>query len=333
MTRVFANDRLRLAVVDVCNYRCWYCTNEGQPKDVRSFLPVEFAQRLAAAVVKEGLWIRKLNVTGGEPTLHSGLCDIVRTLAPVAECVTLNTNGHLLDRSLIRGLRDAGLHNIKFGVDCFGPLRTKPGAPPRLPQSEAILDLVRYAAELMPRSSVNVVVTPFNASTIGHTIDLLDEYAIDRAEFLETIPPPFPATSAVEVGMLSIADVVRRHAGQFAMIQYNPKLAKFVCWTRAGIMMQFAEDFCRRRVCGNLWTRVDARGRLVPCLRANEAEAIRFDRPLAAQIEACNATMCNGPGGSVPRDIHGATLAPGCRGAYIRPAFSLVGLEETDVDP
>ena len=79
---------LRISVTDRCNFRCPYC----MPAEVFgrdfAFLPhdeilrYEEITRLAAVFVSLG--VRKLRVTGGEPTVRRGLPDLVAMLARTA---------------------------------------------------------------------------------------------------------------------------------------------------------------------------------------------------------------------------------------------------------
>ncbi len=117
---------LRISITDRCNFRCPYC----MPSDVFGrdyrFLPrdeilsYEEIHRLAGVFV--GLGVRKLRITGGEPTVRRNLPDLVALLAglrtPDGEEVdlALTTNGSAL-RALARPLADAGLRRVTVSLD------------------------------------------------------------------------------------------------------------------------------------------------------------------------------------------------------------------------
>jgi molybdenum cofactor biosynthesis enzyme MoaA len=72
---------LRISITDRCNFRCVYCMPEAGvpwlPKDdILSF--DEIADVVRAAIEVHG--IRRFKLTGGEPTVRHGLCDLVRIL-------------------------------------------------------------------------------------------------------------------------------------------------------------------------------------------------------------------------------------------------------------
>jgi len=110
---------LRMSVTDRCNYRCVYCMPEEGvrwlPKDeILSY--EEIADVVKAAVELHG--IRRFKLTGGEPTVRSGLTDLVRRLRAIAgvEDLSLTTNGQrLLD--LAQPLYESGLDRITVSLD------------------------------------------------------------------------------------------------------------------------------------------------------------------------------------------------------------------------
>jgi cyclic pyranopterin phosphate synthase len=117
---------LRISVTDRCNFRCPYCMpQEVFGRDYR-FLPrdeiLRFEEIARLATVFVGLGVRKLRVTGGEPTVRRGLPDLIAMLAgirsPDGEPIdlALTTNGSAL-RALARPLADAGLRRVTVSLD------------------------------------------------------------------------------------------------------------------------------------------------------------------------------------------------------------------------
>ena len=117
---------LRISVTDRCNFRCPYCMpSEVFGRDY-AFLPrdeilsYEEIHRLAAIFV--GLGVRKLRITGGEPTVRRGLPDLVAMLAAIPAPdgepldLAMTTNGSAL-RRLARPLADAGLRRVTVSLD------------------------------------------------------------------------------------------------------------------------------------------------------------------------------------------------------------------------
>ena len=117
---------LRISVTDRCNFRCPYCMpSEVFGRDYQ-FLPhdeilrYEEIARLSAVFV--GLGVRKLRITGGEPTVRRGLPDLIAMLAAIPTPdgtpldIAMTTNGSAL-RHLARPLADAGLRRVTVSLD------------------------------------------------------------------------------------------------------------------------------------------------------------------------------------------------------------------------
>jgi cyclic pyranopterin phosphate synthase len=114
---------LRLSLTEACNFRCSYCLPDGyRAHDRPMFLDVDEVRRLIGAFAAVGL--RKVRLTGGEPTLRKDLDAIIRTVAgvPGIERVVLTTNGVRLPRR-VDAWREAGLTGLNVSVDSLDPAR------------------------------------------------------------------------------------------------------------------------------------------------------------------------------------------------------------------
>ncbi len=114
---------LRLSLLDACNFRCSYCLPDGYKANGTSrWLSGEEIGRLLRGFAAVGL--RKLRLTGGEPSLRTDLTDIIAAAAatPGIETVAMTTNGILLRRHIERW-RDAGLNAVNVSVDSLDPAR------------------------------------------------------------------------------------------------------------------------------------------------------------------------------------------------------------------
>jgi cyclic pyranopterin phosphate synthase len=108
---------LRVSVTDRCNFRCVYC----MPEDVQfrpraELLTFEEIERIVRVFV--GLGVRKVRLTGGEPTVRAQIVDLVARLAAIdgLERVVMTTNGHRL-AELAAPLAAAGLRAVNVSID------------------------------------------------------------------------------------------------------------------------------------------------------------------------------------------------------------------------
>lgn len=118
---------LRISVTDRCNYRCTYCMPDSDASGVEfgarsELLTFEEIERIATVFADLG--VRKIRLTGGEPTIRAGIVDLVRRLAQIKgiEQVVMTSNGHLLDE-LAAPLQAAGLTGVHISVDTLDPAK------------------------------------------------------------------------------------------------------------------------------------------------------------------------------------------------------------------
>lgn len=113
---------LRVSLTDRCNYRCTYCMPEDgvatSPRE--ELLSFEELERVVGVFV--GLGVRRVRLTGGEPTIRRDVVEIVRRLAGLVPEVVMTTNGHLL-AELAQPLADAGLAGLNVSVDSLDAAR------------------------------------------------------------------------------------------------------------------------------------------------------------------------------------------------------------------
>ena len=114
---------LRLSLTEACNFRCSYCLPDGYHADGRpTFLRLDEIRRLLRAFADLGM--RKVRLTGGEPSLRKDLPSIIDIAAttPGVRKVAMTTNGCLLLRN-VRQWRAAGLTALNVSVDSLDPQR------------------------------------------------------------------------------------------------------------------------------------------------------------------------------------------------------------------
>lgn len=114
---------LRLSLTELCNFRCQYCLPDGyKGHKSQQFLTLNEIQHIADAFCELG--VKKIRLTGGEPTLRRDFTEIIRLLAqyPSITEIAVTTNGSRLE-SRIEEWQDAGLTALNVSVDSFSPLQ------------------------------------------------------------------------------------------------------------------------------------------------------------------------------------------------------------------
>jgi cyclic pyranopterin phosphate synthase len=157
---------LRLSLTDRCNFRCSYCS-PGLESAHGDALERPDIRRLAGIFAEMG--IRRVRLTGGEPTLRRDIVEIVSDLhgTPGIEEIALTTNGHRLEELAVP-LRHAGLRQLNVSLDTFDGERLE-----RLSGRAADVERIRRgiaaaAAAGYPSLKVNtVVLRDVNSGELG----------------------------------------------------------------------------------------------------------------------------------------------------------------------
>lgn len=112
---------LRLSLTRACNMRCAYCRPGLLARgEVNVLTTAEITALVDHLAQRHGL--RKVRLTGGEPTTRADLLDVVAALSaiePLRE-LTMTTNGLTLERQAT-ALADAGLTRVNISLDSLDP--------------------------------------------------------------------------------------------------------------------------------------------------------------------------------------------------------------------
>ncbi|MEN0061960.1 MAG: GTP 3',8-cyclase MoaA [Myxococcota bacterium] len=268
---------LRVSVTDRCNFRCTYCMPaEGldwMPRE--TVLTFEELTRVVGIFVKLG--VRKIRLTGGEPTIRKGIVELVRQLSSLEglEDRAMTTNALRLS-GLAQPLADAGLSRVNISIDSLKADRfremTRGG------------DLVRVLAGIDAAIEAGLTPVKLNAVVMRNVnddevVDLVRHFA-DRPEvqvrFIEFMP-----FSAVERKKRHVpAAEMRARLGEHWELRPLPGEAHAgpsVNWElgeggpRVGFISPITEHFCQ--ACNRL--RLQADGHLRTCLSREAAPSLR----------------------------------------------------------
>ena len=147
---------LRVSITDRCNLRCVYCL----PVDAtfsRTRTSALDLQRLAR-LVYEAAGVKKIRITGGEPTVSEDLVAHVQHAAHLVPVVGMTTNGVLLE-PLLPALQDAGLTRLNISLDALTPAAFRRTS--RRDGLDQVLASIRSAKRLgYTPLKVNVVAMP-----------------------------------------------------------------------------------------------------------------------------------------------------------------------------
>jgi cyclic pyranopterin phosphate synthase len=179
---------LRISVTDRCNFRCLYCMPEQGlewlPK--RDILTYEEITAIVSQLAPLGL--RRLRVTGGEPTIRPDLVKLIAMLraVPGIEDIALSTNGVRLP-TMAAELRAAGLDRVNMSADSLRPDRVNAIARRNLGFDAVVAATAAERAGLDPVKINVVVMRGINDDEIEDFARLTLEHAW-HVRFIELMP-------------------------------------------------------------------------------------------------------------------------------------------------
>lgn len=284
---------LRISITDRCNFRCVYC----MPAAGLPWLPKEgiLAYEEIADVVRQlaPLGLRRIRLTGGEPTIRPDLERLVAMLraVPEIEDIALSTNGVKLP-AMASTLRAAGLDRVNISADSLRPERVA-----AIARRDLGFDLRRAATAAVEAGldpvKVNVVVIR------GVNDDELEEFARLTLEhpwhvrFIELMPV---GDLANELGALSLehvvpADEILERIGRIAPLRADAGPAKGngpAAYHRfegaagsVGVITPMSHTYCAS--CNRV--RLTADGRLRTCLFGDHEVDLRTPLRAGAPLE------------------------------------------------
>jgi cyclic pyranopterin phosphate synthase len=300
---------LRLSLTSRCNFACSYCS--PAPDGATDDLSRPDAARLVRLFA--GLGVRRVRLTGGEPTLRRDLLGIAADVAsaPGIEEVALTTNGQRLEE-LAGPLRAAGVSRLNVSVDTLdaGRLASISGRAADL--SRILRGFAAAAAAGFASLKLNaVVVREVNEAELGDLARFAWRHgAVPR--FIELMPfgpgEPVPTSEVKRLleaqGVRLRPDPTRGWGPAYHMRGESEGLSGLV-----GFIGAMTEGFCD----GCNRVRIGADGALRSCLGGRDRvpllPLLRSGAPDAELAEAVRAAL-RGKGERHAMGVSGAGLLP-----------------------
>lgn len=297
--KAHASYYLRVSVTDRCNLRCAYCRPrepEGEPPSASYASSAQLVDLVRH--IDRRYRLGKLRLTGGEPLLRNDLVPLVqgfREVLPHA-WLALTTNGVLLPR-LAAPLRAAGLDALNISLDTLDPAAfaalTRGG---RLETTLAGITAAHNAG--FPKLKLNtVLIRRINGERLGELVRWAAQHACE-IRFIELMPCG-PGAELFATDFFAADDAIIHLKNEFEYLgglarEGTARRHRFVVEGRSvviGMITPVSHPFCEG--CNRL--RLDARGRLIPCLRGQtyvdllQPLECGDGAALATRIEACLA--------------------------------------------
>ncbi|KAH7886038.1 molybdenum cofactor biosynthesis prote [Phlebopus sp. FC_14] len=215
------HDYLRISLTERCNLRCFYCMpSEGvELSPPVHLLTDDEVVRLAALFVSSG--VRKIRLTGGEPTVRKNLDNIISQLSALRpfglESIGITSNGLALHRRL-PGFAQQGLTHLNLSLDTLDPFKFE--IMTRRRGHDAVLRALEVALTCPGLQSVKlnvVVVKGLNDGEVLDFVELIKDKKLS-VRFIEFMP--FTGNKWDKVKMVPSAELLERIRQQHPSIEH-----------------------------------------------------------------------------------------------------------------
>ena len=261
-----------------CPLRCVYCSNPTGYERIREQLDgADWARVMREAAA---LGVVHVGLTGGEPTLHPALRDIVSAAAEADLYPHLVTAGTTLDRDDLDDLVSAGLRSVQLSVQSHEPeTASRVAGVDVFDRKEAFArDLAALALPL----TLNVVLHRHNLSAIDELVALALRFGARRLELANTQyhgwalrnrAALLPSRDALESASSDVERLRRQH----------PELEILF------VLPDYFSD--RPKPCMGGWGRriivIAPDGRVLPCHGAQELPGLEFWSVTERDLASC----------------------------------------------
>lgn len=265
--------KLRLNILDACNFKCIYCMPEGgEFLNKENLLGSDELISISKSMIDLG--IDEIRLTGGEPALRSDLLEIAEGISQFdLNKFGLTTNGVRM-KKLLEPLSKTNCNNLNFSLDSLN----KVGFHKLTGMSvlEKVLESIFLAKELGFNVKINcVLMKGLNDREIEDFIDFSGKYDIE-VRFLELMRIG-SVRDNFEKYYFSADDMIDRLKAYSSLqkidlpidsTSFNYKLSN---GSNIGIIASESKPFCNS--CSRL--RISANGTIRPCLMMSDGFSIR----------------------------------------------------------
>ena len=261
---------LRISITDRCNFRCVYCMEpdvQFQPRE-NMLTPGEI---IRMARVAQSLGVRKIRLTGGEPTLHPQLTEIISGIRDATDVeIAMISNGSLLTREKLSAWKRAGLDRMTISIDSVRADRFARVTRSTVTPEDVIAGIEMCVAEgLTPLKLNAVLVRGQNDDEAVELARLARRFGVEM-RFIEYMP--LDSAHAWDRSLMVTAQETREAVeAEFALTPTNMDDAHSTARTyrftdgapgRIGFIAPVSNPFCG--ACSRL--RLTADGNVRPCL-------------------------------------------------------------------
>jgi cyclic pyranopterin phosphate synthase len=301
---IWANNRARIIVTGECNIECFYCHNEGQPKNQKK-ISDGLVNRISELMKLNPEKLESITFSGGEPLLHPKLFNYIEKLSQYSQRRTLVSNGLLLDKIKLENLINSGVTKIRLGVDSISKLKSRPtkGNSP----SKPITDIIDLVMNSKVNFELNVVLSKYNSKELEDLIKYC-EYNKISAKFFELVEVDELGDIGKDAILKSKEAIPYLKFKHIALSVLNTQRFSDdmgeanVIFEGEGFTLRYCHYLCDYGLCYKTGTRIDSDGSVYTCMKQRGKLWITNLEPLESSHQTmlksnfnrCDKTKYNG---------------------------------------
>ncbi|MBI4145527.1 radical SAM protein [Candidatus Woesearchaeota archaeon] len=166
-----------------CNLNCKFCLNDWRGKK-RPNDELAFEQQKQALQKLRDAGVRHVTFTGGEPTLHPRIADLIRHAHSLGMTTLLQTNGTRITDEFLRAVQSF-IGGIQVSLE---GLRDEQKAISRVDCFDGIVANMRKIKQHGIKLFTNFTITKLNKHCLKDYLALLDDIGVDVASFTRLYP-------------------------------------------------------------------------------------------------------------------------------------------------
>lgn len=265
--------KLRVSLLDTCNFRCTYCMPADpvfQPRSSRLSSP----EIVAIARVLVDMGIEEIRLTGGEPTLRPDLMKIANDLSTLSlRKLGMTSNGYLL-QNFLPELKESRCQHLNISLDSLNRRRFQELA--KFDGLEKTLGAILKAHTMGFQVKINtVMIGGINDNEIEDFIKFSADYGIE-VRFLELMAigqasklqaHSFISADQILRRMMEVSDFVSKATDADA----TARVYRSSNGAQIGLIAPVTQSFCGQ--CSR-W-RLTADGQLRACLMSSKGVNLR----------------------------------------------------------
>lgn len=158
-----------IEITNDCNFHCKFCfSNCNEDKAEKKYLSIDEVIEISKTIKKEKGY--GVNLSGGEPTLHKGLPEMIRRLKKLGLMVLMASNGYLLGKNpdLAKILKKNGLASVGIQLDSINKLTHQYHR--NNAYIEEKIQAIKNCVQAGLRVVITITVTKYNLKELGDLI-------------------------------------------------------------------------------------------------------------------------------------------------------------------